>query len=159
MNWNNQSYIITRLEVLDQTNGSGGELNTFAGGVGYGFADLYFEALHEGSSIDFIVNIFGELITPNHFFFGELTNDSELLYRSRIVEEMTGAYSFYWRGYDYMITRIEARDQSIGNGGRIYNYYVGSNSTILEFTSVFNSSRIDFIIDIYGEPLQSAEKL
>lgn len=81
LNWSNSSYIITRLEGLDQTNGSGGELYYSTGGVGFRFASLYFAALHEGSSIDFVVNIFGEPVTTNDVILGELTNSSILVER------------------------------------------------------------------------------
>lgn len=78
MHWNNGSFLITRLEAFDQTNGSGGKLYSVGGGVGYRHADLYFDAWFEGSSIDFIVNIFGEPAQSNDVILGE-TNETNIL--------------------------------------------------------------------------------
>lgn len=161
----NQSYefnvtvphVISRIEILDQSNGNGGSVLDIIGGLGYRYLYVYFQSENNASAIDFIINVYAEPLTPNHFTFGELTNDSELLHRQRIVEEWNGSYRFYWQDYDYLITKIVALDQSIGDGGEIYYYFVDSNSANLIFTSVFNSSRIDFVIDIYGESLWSAD--
>lgn len=81
MNWSNESFVITRLEALDQTNGSGGHVNFVGGGVGYRHTDLYFSAWYEGSSIDFIVNVFGEPVQSNDVILGESYATNVLLER------------------------------------------------------------------------------
>lgn len=106
------------------------------------------------STIDFIINVYAEPLTPNDYFVGELTNNSVHIHHSRIVSEWTGRYNFVWLDPNYVITRVEVHDQSGGNGGEIYWFYGGVNSTSVEigFMSVFDNSEIDFIIDVYGEP-------
>lgn len=80
------------MEAFDQTYGSGGKLYTFVGGVGFTFVDLYFEAREEGSSIDFIVNIFGEPVTTNP---GELlTSAGQKLHEERIVKDTNSIVAF-----------------------------------------------------------------
>lgn len=84
INWHNTSYIITRLEAFDQTNGSGGELYQISGGDGFRFVDLYFNARFVGSSIDFIVKIFGELEVSRDVILGEITETNILVERYSI---------------------------------------------------------------------------
>lgn len=114
-----------------------------------------FETMNNSSStIDFIINVYAEPLTPNDFFAGELTNTSMHTHKERIVEENSGRYSFHWDDFRNGITRIEARDQSVGNGGEVvFLRNGGINTTYVEivFTSVYNNSRIDFIVDIYGD--------
>lgn len=79
--WRNTSFIITRLEAFDQTNGSGGEVYYITGGVNSRFIDLQFAARFVGSSIDFIVNIYVEPVTTNDVIIGEITNTNILIER------------------------------------------------------------------------------
>lgn len=108
--------------------------------------------MDDSSTIDFITNIYAEPLSPNHFFDGELTNTSEHLHHERIIGTYGNA-RLDWNNENYVITRIEARDQSNGAGGEV-NWFVGGvNFTYFElaFYSVYNLSIIDFIVDIYGE--------
>lgn len=146
---------ISRVEIIDQSDGIGGYVSQIIGGISYRFVYVYFGAMNtESSTIDFIVNVYAEPLSPNDFFAGELTSASVHIHHSRIVEVGTGRYNFVWFDPNYVITRVEAHDQSFGNGGEIYWYYGGVNATNLEigFISVFDYTEIDFIIDIYGEP-------
>lgn len=66
---------------MDQSNGTGGEMNFIQWGVGYFRTTLYFQQVMEGQSgiIDFQVNIYGEPPTANDFTEGHLTENSILL--------------------------------------------------------------------------------
>lgn len=73
----NTSFIITRLEVLDQTNGFG-KLAYFNGGITQRFVELYFTGFL-GYEADFIVNIYGVPVITNNIIEGELTASSKLV--------------------------------------------------------------------------------
>lgn len=63
-----------------------------------------------------------------------------------------GFARFYWSG-DRIITRLEAFDQSSGEGGQVYYVEggVGHMNVALHMASVWGASEIDFIIRVYGE--------
>lgn len=155
------AHVISRIELLDQSIGNGGYVAEIIGGLSYRYLYVFILPVSNTSTIDFIINVYAHPLTPNHFFDGELTNNSALLHQERIIYEFGGNNIFYWRGFDSVITRIEAHDQSIGDGGHVYNVFSGVNSTFaqIEFASVFNSSRIDFVINIYGESYWPSDKL
>lgn len=146
--------MINRIEIIDQSNGTGGFASSVYGGVSYRYLNIYFDLMNNASTIDFIINIYAEPLTPNDFFLGELTSDSELVHRQRIIVEYTGYYYFNWNG-PYLITRVEARDQSIGDGGVVSWYYAGVSSVYIDFVSVYAYSKIDFFVDIYGVPVNT----
>lgn len=108
--------------------------------------------MDNSNRIDFIINVYAEPLTPNDFFDGELTSTSELLHHERVIST-NGYTSLYWRNDNYVITRIEVRDQSNGAGGELDSIFGGVSSTYVEllFYSVYNNSIIDFIVDIYGQ--------
>lgn len=74
-------YVITRIEGLDQNNGTGGYLSRIDGGVNYADVRLYLRSLHVDGPIDFIINIYGKRKPPNDYIFGELTEKSVLAHR------------------------------------------------------------------------------
>lgn len=78
LNWRNTSFTVTRLEVLDQRNGFGGETYLEEGGLNYRAVSLNFSARLLGSVIDFIVNIYGDPVITNDVIQGEITNTSSL---------------------------------------------------------------------------------
>lgn len=67
------------MEAFDQTNGSGGLMTLLSHAIGYRSVNLQFNARYLGSSIDFIVNIYGEPVTTNDWIQGELNENSILL--------------------------------------------------------------------------------
>lgn len=71
-------YNITRVEALDQSQGAGGQIYLIGGGIHRFRVSLFFEQVQ--GPIDFLVNIYGEPLTPNDYIVGELTRDSILLY-------------------------------------------------------------------------------
>lgn len=65
---------ITLVEVLDQSNGTGGEVYGTSGGPSFRRVTLYFRELEEFSGIDFVVNIYGEPQINNDVFVGNLSD-------------------------------------------------------------------------------------
>lgn len=53
-------YLITKIEVFDQSFGQGGEMILMQGGLNSSEVSMYFTPLWEWLQIDFIVNIYGE---------------------------------------------------------------------------------------------------
>lgn len=145
--------MISRLEILDQSNGTGGYVSQVVGGIFYQYVTIFFDSIDFTNPIDFIINVYAEPLTPNDFFAGDLTNSSVLIHHGGVISETSGRYNFYWNDPSYDITRIEAHDQSFGAGGEIYWVIGGVNYTFveIEFISVYSNSKIDFLIDIYGE--------
>lgn len=80
-NWRNTAFIVTRLEVLDQRNGFGGESFIGDGGIDRRFVRLRFTSGPLDTDIDFIVNIYGEPVVTNDFIQGEITDTSNLVHR------------------------------------------------------------------------------
>lgn len=144
--------MISRIEILDQSNGNGGFVSHIFDGVSQRNITVFFEPINDTSSIDFIINVYTEPLKPNNYFVGELTSASVLRHRQRIITA-GDYYTFSWSRPKYMITRIEARDQSIGDGGMVAHAYDVVNSTYVTiiFETVRAYSTIDFIIDIYAE--------
>lgn len=66
---------------MDQTYGSGGEVYYVAGGVDFRYTDIQFVARFVGSTIDFIVNIYGEPVTTNDVIIGEITDTNIIIER------------------------------------------------------------------------------
>lgn len=172
LNWRNTSFIITRMEAFDQTNGSGAEVNVASGGIDYRFANFEFNARFLGSSVDYIVNIYGEPITTNDVIQGELNERSILVetyeiyaviiidlkkillfcFSLRIFEENTQISNIFWDGQE-AITRFEILDQSNFRGGMVAQISGGLSNTFLFvfFETMDNSSTIDFILNVYSE--------
>lgn len=144
--------VISRIEILDQSNGNGGFVSHIFGGVSQRNVTIFFETIRDTSTIDFIVNVYADLLKPNDFIVGELTGASVRKHRQRIITT-NGYYTFAWSRPKYVITRIDARDQSVGDGGKVAHVYDGVNSTYITiiFEALHTYSTIDFIIDIYAE--------
>lgn len=130
----------------------GGFVSDYYAGVNYRNVILFFESLDNSSEIDFIVHIYGEALQPRDFVRGQLTNCSELLHRERITERKTGLTRFDWSGSN-KITKIEALDQSIGDGGEVYHMTGGLKKryVTLHFEAVAQNGVIDFVVNVYGE--------
>lgn len=79
--WRDVSLIITRLEVLDQTNGFGGSTNLYDGGIDRRFVWLAFNNWDSDIEFDSIVNIYGYPVTTNDVIQGEITDSSSLVHR------------------------------------------------------------------------------
>lgn len=74
-------FFITRIEGLDQNNGTGGYLSRIEGGIYYSEVTIYLRSLDIDGPIDFIINIYGERYPANDVIIGELTEKSVLAYR------------------------------------------------------------------------------
>lgn len=101
------------------------------------------------------MNIFAQPAIPNDFVAGNLTYNSSLVHRERVTTEPEETFlRFDWRG-PYVITKIEAFDQSSGQGGELMLVQGGLNTSevIMYFTPLWPLLQIDFIIDIYGEEI------
>lgn len=63
-----------------------------------------------------------------------------------------GFTRFYWSG-SQIIRRLEAWDQSNGEGGEVYFVEGGAGhmNVALHMVSVWDASQIDFIVNVYGE--------
>lgn len=124
----------------------------YYGGVGFRNVILFFRSIDINREINFIVRIYGETLKPRDYISGNLTDCSELLHRERYTERETGLGRFDWTGLS-TITRIEALDQSIGDGGEVYQTNGGlQNSFVtLHFLAVIPNGVIDFFVNIYGE--------
>lgn len=78
-NWSND-FNITLIQAIDQTNGTGGYVYYIEGGVGYQYLILYFSA-KQGDPIHFNITIYGQIVPPNDFSLGIITNTSSLLFK------------------------------------------------------------------------------
>lgn len=126
-------------------------MSDYYAGISFRNVLLFFSGLDNSREINFSVRIYGEVLRPRDFIRGNLTNGSELLHRERFTESATGLGRFDWSGSS-TITRIEALDQSIGDGGEVYETNGGlQNSFVtLHFFAVIPNGVIDFIVNIYG---------
>lgn len=150
------AFIIGRVEIFDRSNLTGGFVTGIFGGVATRTVYISFEANSNGSVIDFDVNIFAVPSIPNDFVVGTLTGNSSLVHRERVTTAAEETFlRFDWSG-PYVITRIEALDQSSGQGGELILVQGGLNTSevIMYFTPLWPLLQIDFIIDIYGEQIQ-----
>lgn len=95
LHWNNLSFVITRIEAFDQTSGAGGVLYNHIGGVGYRYVDLYFDVSIEGSTVHFIVNIFGEPPQSNDVILGEILKTNILLERYTISDTFESKFIYF----------------------------------------------------------------
>lgn len=143
---------IVFIEALDQLNGTGGFPYIAVHGVGVRTIYIGFTSENYIKPIDFIINVYTEPLTPRNWIAGNLTANSQLLHREIIIERQGGLAFFEWSG-NHNITRIEALDQSIGDGGEVYQVEGGLNETFvrLYLGSVLFGRPIDFIIYVYGE--------
>lgn len=143
---------IVRIEAMDQSSGLGGFVSDYYAGEGFRDVVLFFQGLDNSREINFNVRIYGEILRPRDFISGDLTNCSELLHRERVTERVTGLGRFDWSGSS-TITRIEALDQSIGDGGEVYHTNGGlqNNFVTLHFTALMPDGVIDFIVNVYDE--------
>lgn len=77
-------YNITRIEALDQTEGSTGCVFEITGGINSLYARVGLNAYYQNDiEIDFIINIYGELLEKlpsNDFIIGEETLKSRLVH-------------------------------------------------------------------------------
>lgn len=152
------AFIIGRVEIFDRSNLTGGFVTGIFGGVGTRNVYISFEAISNDSVIEFDVNIFAEPPIPNDFFAGNLTSNSNLVHRERVTTEPEETFlRFDWSG-PYVITKIEAFDQSAGLGGELILVQGGLNTSevIMYFTPLWQLLQIDFIINIYGERLSES---
>lgn len=65
------------VQILDQSNGTGGFVNNIIGGINEQFIEIIFHIIY---GMHFRINIYGEPPQPNHLIMGELTNTSFLLH-------------------------------------------------------------------------------
>lgn len=70
----------------------------------------------------------------------------------RVVERSMGFARYFWSS-SHIITRLEAWDQSNGEGGQVLymDGGVGHMTVALHIASVWDASEIDFIIKLYTE--------
>lgn len=73
-------YNITFIEAIDQTNGTGGYVYHFEGGIGFRHVILFFNA-RQGDPIKYNIRIFGNIVAPNDFKQGTYTNTSFMVYK------------------------------------------------------------------------------
>lgn len=83
---------------------------------------------------------------------------SFLAYNSeRVTDNPQYQLEFRWFDAAYVITRLEAFDQSNGTGGHVY--WIDDGLDHRRVSIFFNPSvqkgKIDFIVNIYGEPVLS----
>lgn len=70
----NSSALISRLEIIDQSNGTGGFVFYISGdgsGIGIRTVFVLFDLMTEGSTIDFIINVYSEPITHDDSIDGQ----------------------------------------------------------------------------------------
>lgn len=72
-------HIVSRLEAIDQSNGTGGFISFIRGGLTTRQVIVELESIETGSTIDFLFNIYAEPMPPNDFIEGILTPTSVLL--------------------------------------------------------------------------------
>lgn len=147
-------YEISRVEALDQSNGTGGFVSWFNGGVSFRYLIIRFEPVDSmNGTIDFVLNILTEPLIQNDFIVGNKTGNSVLAHQERV--SASNCLRFEWNG-PYLITRIEAKDQGRGAGGKVSQIEGGlkQSEMIMYFESILWQGEIDFIIDIYGEQLK-----
>lgn len=145
-------YEISRIEALDQSNGTGGFVSWYNGGVSFRHVIIRFESVDStNGTIDFVLNILAEPLIQNDFILGHKTVNSVLAHQERV--SASNCLRFEWIG-PYLITRIEANDQSRGAGGKVFQIEGGLNESemVVYFESILWQGEIDFIIYIYGEP-------
>lgn len=162
------------IEGLDQTNGLGGFVFYVDGGLKQSHVNLFLAA-EIGTEIDFIFNIHGDQLEPQDLVEGNLTEISVLLHKyvkhiihirnsdyivdfSERIVAMNNSAQVVWSGPGtYRITRLEVFDQTNGLGGFIAWIVGGVNHRQVEIN--FQSSEfghdIDFIVNIYGDPVTS----
>lgn len=73
-------HTITRLRALDQSNGTGGFIESIRGGLSTQQVTVQLESIERGNAIDFLFYIWAEPVPPNDFFMGNMTAKSILVH-------------------------------------------------------------------------------
>lgn len=139
---------ITLVEVLDQTNGTGGRVDVHS--LGRNDINLWFTAT---GRLSFRVNVYGErsaAVRPNDIMLGALGPQSVVIERREVLEWRWSVATYVFES-ERRITRIEIRDLMLGHGGRgeIVHGGIGNRTLVVLFAADAGRS-IHFDVTVFA---------
>lgn len=157
--------IITALELLDQTNGTGVVLDRYRG-LDRRTMGVWLKSFSPGARVDCIVNVYSAARRAKNHQIGEMQADSVHLTTQRVTNvdlDRVGLYNFIVdrdnADHQYHVDFVRFTDMTDGYGGHIRHAEIENTILLWSMFDNPNGMDVDYEVEFFGRSMPRASKV